>query len=644
MTDNQIIQEVLRYLEDDAYRYAVLIDGEWGSGKTYFVKNHLITEIDKHEQIKDKARKIKYISLYGCKTVQDIQENIVWCVAEDIPQKVFEKCFPAKLRKKKTTNSANQAGVAIVTRKIANAVIKLKSPKTNPYELVSDWLNIKNYVFVFDDIERCSCPINEAFGFINGLVEHEGVKVILVANEEEICRVTDNSSDALEYLVAVQNEIKWPNEETSLGNHKSGESKVELRDLEKRRNNLFPQKDMTGDYRKIREKLIGVTLRYSPDMPGICTTMVKQAPLTVEKRSVLLEQMGTIQSVVRLYNHHNLRTFQFFLSKITYLMEQIDNCPVPDKMQHTVLSEVANECFRATVKYKANVRPPKWEQEQNVMQGIKFPSIRVYVEKGEFQSEIMNNEVADYVKELENAITADDPFNLLSNEFYLHPQTWCQEKMALLLNRLRDNEYPRHMYLRIIVLLCRMKKYGFSQKYLDDAKKYMIKNVERVSDAEIIETNFLHLFDDEIELGTQIKQIAEDINQAITESNGQKRQSSITGILKDEKWASELEEYLNPRGEMYYTSEEPVFCQADCTLWMEAIKNSSLEEINIFRSLLGRIYPHNYRKESAKSDIPILRKISEMLESNAETDLIRKTVLGWLKEQLDEIVNVHTDA
>lgn len=38
MTEQQIKEEILRYIKDQTYNYAVLIDGEWGSGKTYFVK------------------------------------------------------------------------------------------------------------------------------------------------------------------------------------------------------------------------------------------------------------------------------------------------------------------------------------------------------------------------------------------------------------------------------------------------------------------------------------------------------------------------------------------------------------------------------------------------------------------------------
>jgi hypothetical protein len=41
-------------------------------------------------------------------------------------------------------------------------------------------------LYVFDDLERCEMPINKTLGYINEFVEHDGCKVIIIANEAEI--------------------------------------------------------------------------------------------------------------------------------------------------------------------------------------------------------------------------------------------------------------------------------------------------------------------------------------------------------------------------------------------------------------------------------------------------------------------------
>lgn len=41
LTDEEIINIILKYIDENIYNYAVMIDGEWGCGKTYFVREAL---------------------------------------------------------------------------------------------------------------------------------------------------------------------------------------------------------------------------------------------------------------------------------------------------------------------------------------------------------------------------------------------------------------------------------------------------------------------------------------------------------------------------------------------------------------------------------------------------------------------------
>lgn len=48
LSSEEIIKSFLSYLDDSIYSYAYLLDGSWGSGKTFFVKEILIPSIVKH--------------------------------------------------------------------------------------------------------------------------------------------------------------------------------------------------------------------------------------------------------------------------------------------------------------------------------------------------------------------------------------------------------------------------------------------------------------------------------------------------------------------------------------------------------------------------------------------------------------------
>lgn len=57
-TSGEIINTITNYISDSIYKYAVLIDGDWGSGKTWFIKNILMPKID--EYIKRSNLNLKY--------------------------------------------------------------------------------------------------------------------------------------------------------------------------------------------------------------------------------------------------------------------------------------------------------------------------------------------------------------------------------------------------------------------------------------------------------------------------------------------------------------------------------------------------------------------------------------------------------
>jgi len=64
-----IISRVKRLLSDDAVIPMYLMTGDWGSGKTYFIKNTLI------EEVKREGKSIKYLSAYGVESLSDFRDK-----------------------------------------------------------------------------------------------------------------------------------------------------------------------------------------------------------------------------------------------------------------------------------------------------------------------------------------------------------------------------------------------------------------------------------------------------------------------------------------------------------------------------------------------------------------------------------------
>lgn len=257
MTEQQIKEEILRYIKDQTYNYAVLIDGEWGSGKTYFVKKIIVPSINEQEKFSGTDRAVKYISLYGCKNIGDVQENIAWSFAENARQKIKNKASWGNSADKISENAL------LSSRKIGNAILEKFLPKNLLYQVASDWLNLGEFIFVFDDLERCECPINELFGFLNELIEHENTKVIIIANEKEVSGIAEVQNLEGQYYLSLDERIEWPKQENCAlwSNQYRNSTKLSFDEMERRRKLLFPVQEANSSYRTIREKLIGVKLK-----------------------------------------------------------------------------------------------------------------------------------------------------------------------------------------------------------------------------------------------------------------------------------------------------------------------------------------------------------------------------------------------
>lgn len=157
MDTNQHIKDYLSYYLSFSMppRFAVLLNGPWGIGKTFLVRNFV-------KSLAKEGFSHVYVSLYGLTSLDEIDDAI------------FRSMYPVLENK-----GVKIGGRALKTiGKYLNLEIDLQA---------KDFLNkASSDLYIFDDLERCEMPINSVMGYINGFVEHDDRKVIVIANEEEI--------------------------------------------------------------------------------------------------------------------------------------------------------------------------------------------------------------------------------------------------------------------------------------------------------------------------------------------------------------------------------------------------------------------------------------------------------------------------
>lgn len=158
--ENPQLPVVLDYLGTPRTDFALLIRGPWGCGKTYFWKN-VVTPYLRQKT----AWRPLYVSMYGCKSQRDIDTQLFLAA---FPQ--FQNWWIERL-------SAAGWGTIKVWFK---SWFRADLPSVNLRSMV----RTTDAVLCFDDLERCPLELSESLGLINTFVEHQGMKTIILCNDE----------------------------------------------------------------------------------------------------------------------------------------------------------------------------------------------------------------------------------------------------------------------------------------------------------------------------------------------------------------------------------------------------------------------------------------------------------------------------
>lgn len=148
-------------------QFAVMLEGPWGSGKSFFFDHYFKDRLTKARLKDPKAKEEIRVSLFGARELGDVTSQI------------FAKAHPLLGGKAART-------INVVASRFASLVGGSFDPKENAKLIEEIMSNLEDRVLVFDDFERCPLPLVEVMGFINRFVEQDKLKVIVVAAEDEI--------------------------------------------------------------------------------------------------------------------------------------------------------------------------------------------------------------------------------------------------------------------------------------------------------------------------------------------------------------------------------------------------------------------------------------------------------------------------
>lgn len=176
--DMQIDKIITDYVSAKDTDYAIMIDGEWGAGKSWYWENVLTEQIKRiptkdNTEEKPSTYNVAKISLFGISSVDDLRI------------KLFEETSPFFANKYVKTG-AKLTGM--VLNKVASFFNVSETSAKDLSNALSEFsVNLDHYVLCFDDLERIKTELLiELLGYINTLVEQDKVKVVFICNENEL--------------------------------------------------------------------------------------------------------------------------------------------------------------------------------------------------------------------------------------------------------------------------------------------------------------------------------------------------------------------------------------------------------------------------------------------------------------------------
>ena len=295
-----LVESILDYVRSDYTDYAIMINGEWGSGKTHFW-NHKIKNKIESMQLNGKKFTTIYMSLYGISNL------------EDISKKIFIET--TQLMDKNLRKYMNSNGISSIPEyaKTGIDMANFFGVSQNGERLdYSEFFSTDDKVLCFDDLERANVDVIDILGYINNFVEHDHIKTIIICNEKELSTKLKSSNLEMKTFIA-----------TYLLDKQGDLDKNDKPMVEKIRDKIEYVFDKANDYERIKEKLIGETFEYAPKFDYIINGILMRYENNPDLIRFLRENTGLIISTFNKSGTRNLRILKHSLNDFKKIFEMV---------------------------------------------------------------------------------------------------------------------------------------------------------------------------------------------------------------------------------------------------------------------------------------------------------------------------------
>lgn len=313
---DELVESVMDYIRKPYTDHAIMINGEWGSGKTYFWNNKVKSKIESAD-INGKRYKTIYMSLYGISNL------------DDISKKIFIEMNPSLNKSiKKVIENGNITNIPEYVKTGIDMANSFGFMQMNEKIDYSKFFEIDDKVLCFDDLERANLDVIDVLGYINNFVEHDHMKTILICNEKELSKKLKSSNIEMKTFIAtyiLNNEGKIRPDTPDIEGEEDEDLEIDSADnkpmvelIEDKIEHIF---DKANDYERIKEKLIGETFEYVPEFNYIINGVLMRYENNPQLIQFLRKNSNIITQTFNRSGTRNLRILKHALNDFQKIFE-----------------------------------------------------------------------------------------------------------------------------------------------------------------------------------------------------------------------------------------------------------------------------------------------------------------------------------
>ena len=645
----ELVDSILDYVRADYTDYAIMINGEWGSGKTYFW-NHKIR--NKIESLRLNGRKYTtiYMSLYGISNLEDISKKI-FIETTQLMDKNMRKYM-------ETHGQTTIPEYAKTGLDMANFFGVTQNGDRINY---GQFFSTEDKVLCFDDLERANVDVIDILGYINNFVEHDHIKTIIICNEKELSTKLKSSNLEMKTFIA-----------TYLLDKEGNLLKADKPMVEKIREKIEYVFDKANDYERIKEKLIGETFDYAPKFNYIIDGLLMRYEGNQDLMRFLREHTNLITSTFIKSGTRNLRILKHALNDFKKVFENVN------KFYPNTNLRVLQTMLIFTIAVSFEIKAGKITKDKfvNINSNEEYKAILV-------SSRVLMDNRQFYIKEFDNNyyfnFKADYRFFKFI-EIYVRTRIFdmraFKTDMEVIINTIDTEKLPG--YKRLLT-----EEYwkisddqfpGIIEEVLDDVKNGSLKLIEIVKlfayysyfirrglidyDMKTIKATFIEGMDLASEsseycdnLDEELSRIGIDVGDDMEEII--KHFHELNAKLEDKMYKEKAEEIFKcipMKMELFYDKfanecmDKPIFDHYDAYQMFQRITCASNEDIVLIKEMLvDRAKKH---KEELEPELNFIKKLKQILEDycKGKDVSIKIVMLREFANDLNTIIDLYKNS